>query len=347
MKQQLFSNILLFLLVLSAGCAEEELSSTAVCGNDVSLSVSAHIGTNSIPLSRALISGDKFPSGTNGAQTVHNLGSWICFHEEEPSLFEESKTGYNHVLTQLTVKGTGKEYDASTLFVFRDRQQSTLNVTRNTAVDIYSYFPYNTGLQYNELKPDRVPFTVGTKETDWMWAKTSIPASQLTGAEASATLVFSHAMTCIRLIVNAKEEGTTMSSITLHDEKGRLYTSGIMNLATQTLELDEDSKTDNLVLNFGRGISSTANEAMQTVFYIIMPQINDFEEGDMTLSFKFNGKDGENTYTIPGKMDNGAEISSFEQGKCYTYRLTLDNTIRFSPIGVDDTWNTQEYKYLL
>lgn len=33
-------------------------------------------------------------------------------------------------------------------------------------------------------------------------------------------------------------------------------------------------------------------------------------------------------------------ITAFEVGKRYTYSLTLDNTMKFEPIDIEDVWNS-------
>ena len=80
-----------------------------------------------------------------------------------------------------------------------------------------------------------------------------------------------------------------------------------------------------------------------------MPPVAGYEDGDFTLSFVFDGKPAETTFPIPNRMRNlsgegEVTVSEFETGKRYIYSLTLDNTLRFTPVGVDNTWETVEFE---
>lgn len=45
-------------------------------------------------------------------------------------------------------------------------------------------------------------------------------------------------------------------------------------------------------------------------------------------------------------LSGEGEVDGFgvETGKRYIYSLTLDNTLRFTPVGVDNTWETVEFE---
>lgn len=331
------------LKILSISCIMATLLSASSCGNDepqaaadegkVALSLNVSIGETSGAQSRAAILGSLFPSGSNGAETVYELGLWICQHEEEPSLFEAEMQGFNHIYTRLKASGLDSDYSASSTFTINEIEHSSLNISRNKAVDIYSYYPYYKGLEYKDMKPDRVPFTTG--ETDWMWGKTSIAAEDLSGAEVYADMKYSHAMTCLRIIITPKLNGTTLTSIKLKDKKKRLCSSGYMNLASQTLERDNIS--EEITVKYGRSISTSGS-----TFYILMPPIDDIEEGDLVMSFVYNDKQGASSFAIPTTMTNGSSVSGFKEGFCYTYKLSFDNSLTFDPVSIDETWVTND-----
>lgn len=332
--------ITLFIMSISS-CSGQEPEYNVDDDEYVSLSISYGIGGMANSQSRAIIQGGVFPSGTDGANAVYQLGTWVCLHEDSPQDFQPVMFGYNNILTRLTASGNGNNYTTSSTFTIDDYESPSLNISRHKAVDIYSYYPYHSGKEYNDLKPNNVPFSCG--EDDWMWGKTSIREKELEGSEVSANINYTHAMTCIRVIINAKYNGTTISSIKLHDSKGRLYTEGIMNIASQKLILDEKNKTDELTITYNRNLTKGIDDEC----FIIMPPLDNFIEGDLTMSFSFNGKDGVSTFIIPSKMSNNQTVDSFKQGYCYTYRLELDNSLTFSPIDIDETWKTNDYSFFL
>lgn len=307
---------------------------------DVALSISTRICGESIPASRAPIMCDNFPPKTNGEAESYNLGTWVCYHEDNPNDFVAEKSGYNHMQVRLSVKGTGDDISRESTFIFRDHASSTLNVSRDRAIDIYSYYPMHMDTKYNTLKPDNVPFTTG--ETDWMWGSTSIDTDKLHGSEADACIHYTHAMTCLRIYVTALYNSSNVTYITLNDTKGRLYKKGCMDIATEQLVLDDADKTTALRLTYTRAIYTTP-----TAFYIIMPPLESFSEGELSLSFTINNKAVDKNFIIPTRMDNGNEVHGFERGKCYNYRLIVDNTISFTALSIDDTWLTNEYNFEL
>lgn len=315
-------------------CNNDELQPTEQAENTVALTLSAEMVKTDIAVSRSAISGSSFASGS------YEFGTWVCDHEEEPAVFIPSQTDFNHIRTLLTVSSS----DSKIEFLYRDRPRSSLNVKRKTPIDIYSYHPYLVGTQYYDMKPDSIPFTVSTSEADWMWAKTSITAENLTEETFQASLKFGHAMTCIKFIVNAKYSGSTVSSITLTDKEGRLYKAGWLDLASQTVILDEKSKTNSLTLGFGRGIDKDTN----TSFYFILPEIPEFGKNELKVSFVIDNIPISGTFTIPlisYTTREGKEIKGFVKGFCYTYRVYVDNTLTFSPVEIDDEWGCQEYTY--
>lgn len=129
--------------------------------------------------------------------------------------------------------------------------------------------------------------------------------------------------------------------MTLTDSRGRLYARGTMNALTGELTCAEEDKTESITIS-----PNTALNTTETVFCIIMPPVEDYKNEEFTLSFVFNGIDGKTDYKLPATMkdlttQNDVTITEFETGKRYIYHLTLDNTMSFAPVGVDDTWQSE------
>ena len=322
------------------GCSNDDLPDNLQDSNQVALSLYPQIATDVTVTSRAPIFGIDFPSGSNGALVYYDFGVWVCSHEDNPVNFIPEKSGYNHLHAKMSVSGSGDDIQRDIRFYFRDRAATTLNVARNKPVDIYSYYPMHTDTESYKLLPDSVPFTSG--ETDWMWAdKIDLKGSELNDSVKSITINYSHAMTCLRIYVSALYSSSSVTSITLNDTKGRLYRKGSMNLAKKELVLSDDDKTANLPISYNNRVIGKS----KTAFYIIMPPVESFSENEMSLSFKINNIQVPTTFTIPTKMDNGNVVNGFEQGKCYTYSLTVDNTISFSPVAVDESGNWTENNF--
>lgn len=335
---------MIFMLLVLHGCSNEEPIDDSQNVGQVALSLLPQITSDIIVTSRAPIYGTNFPAGSNGAAVTYDLGTWICKHEESPSEFTPEKGGYNHLLTRLTVSGSENNIKRETIFHYKDHAATTLNVAKNKPIDIYSYYPMLTtsSIDYDNLRPDEVPFTTG--ESDWMWGKKSIEASQLTDSVTDIKVSYSHAMTCIRIYIKALYSSSTVNSITLNNLQGGLYRKGLLNIAKKELVLSEADEADNLTISYNRVIGTS-----ETAFYIIMPPVDNFSEGDMSMTFRIGNNTVPNTFTIPTQMSNGQKVNGFEQGKCYTYRLTVDNTISFSAIEVDESgiWKENEYNFEL
>lgn len=336
------------MLAIMCGCNNDELIDDLQDNEQVILSLYPQITADVTVTSRAPILGNEFPPSGSGAVEYYDLGTWICAHEDNPVNFIPEKSGYNHLQAKLSVSGSGDNIQRDIRFYFRDRASTTLNVAKKKPVDIYSYYPMYTSEKYYELQPDSVPFT--SNETDWMWAnRITLMENDLVDSVKNVNINYSHAMTCLRIYIKAKYNRSTVSSITLNDTKGRLYQKGYLNLAKKELVLSDADKTEKLKVSYDRAIYQT-----ETAFYIIMPPVESFSEGEMSMSFSIRNNNNSvvnapNTFTIPTKMNNGMEVKGFEQGKCYTYRLTVDNTISFSPVSVDESgiWTENEFDFEL
>lgn len=334
----------IFTLVVLHGCTNEEPFEDFEDEDQVALSLSTQIASDITVTSRAPIYGTNFPAGKDGAAENYDLGTWICKHEEYPTDFISEKGGYNHLQTRLTVSGLDENIKRETTFHYKDHAATTLNVAKNKPIDIYSYYPMltNSSIDYDNLRPDAVPFTTG--ESDWMWGNVSVDASELTDTVVDIKMSYAHAMTCIRIYVTALYSASQINSITLGKTSGGLYKKGFLNLAEKKLVLAESDNSQELTVNYDRYIGQ-----YQTAFYIIMPPVASFSDGEMSMTFKIKNTIVPTKFTIPKQMSNGQQVNGFEQGKCYTYKLTVDNTISFSAVDVDETgiWKENEYNFVL
>ena len=327
---------LLSWLLLAAACSKEptaELPSGET--ETVALNLSAYITAGAQLQSRAIVSGNKFPSDNK----TYPVGMWVCSHEDTPTAFTPAMLGYDNLLASLGVEAINEnEWRDIWEYTFGGTKHDMLSVQRNEAVDIYAYYPYTASAS----DPTAVPFTTG--DTDWMWAKpVELAASQLSGSSVEAPLQFSHAMTCLRVRIVCKYSGNVqLTSMTLTDTEGRLYTAGSMNIVENKLNLSEADKTGELKLTYADKTVTTSFKD----FYILMPPVADYEDGQFKLSFVFNNIAAQTTFKIPNTMTSPdasggtVMITAFEAGKRYTYNLTLDNTMTFEPIGIDDEWIT-------
>lgn len=329
--------LLLGLLQWAACTREEAVLPEPADSEGVRLELSARMHAEGAPESRVLGDDAAFPAGD------YRFGTWICTHNSLPD-FVPAKNGYANLQTDM--KATADGAQTWTYSFENGRYGTTLNVNHGVPIDIYTFYPRpRTGAQ--ATSPDNVPFTSG--QTDWMWAKASLAGDQLTGGNVNVKLEFRHVLTCLRIRIKCNYLGSiSLTSITLKDKKSRLYTGGSMNLAEQKLVTTDAGKTDALKITYG-GISLSNTVAKD--FYIFMPAVEGYADGDFTLSFVFNGNPAKAEFSVPGTIkDSSGEtvnISSFETGKRYTYSLTLDNPVIFSPVAVDDNWETIDRELIL
>lgn len=323
--QYIQSFIPLLLALLLAGCGRDEgVGVPGDEGGGVRIGFSVRTDAGAVPQSRVLGDQETFPAGS------YRFGTWICYQ----GTFEPSRNGYGNLQTDLTVSSDGNQ---TWSYTFENRPFTTLNVSHGIPIDIYMFYPRPTTGEQATL-PDEVPFTSG--KSDWMWTKTSLGADNLRGDHVDVPLVFDHAMTCFRIGIKSRYPGSSLSSITLHDKQSRLYARGLMNLAAQELVLKDADRTDELKLS----VSALLTTQTQ-YFYLFMPPVG-YDDGELfTLSFVFNGNPAKTEFTIPRTITdkvtgNEITISEFERGKRYTYTLTLDNSVVFTPVAVDDNWET-------
>ncbi len=335
---------LLLGLLLSGACSEKPVMERPAAEPEVvRLDFTAGISTDASSGTRAAVEGSVFPPQTS----AYPIGMWVCRHEDAPEDFIPAMYGYDNLRAALNVTGSvsGGDYRQQWQYTFGNSQRNILNVGQRIPVDIYAYYPrtQSSGDQ-TAFKPTAVPFQSGS--SDWMWAAPQqLGEEELSGTSVSAPLVFGHAMTCLEIRIRCRYTGNvTLTSMTLTDKKGRIYTSGSMNLVARTLNLSAENKSETLTVSPGTLLQTTAQK-----FHFIMPPVENYEDGDFTLSFVFNNQSAETTFSIPGRMTDlsgGGEVtvSEFETGKRYIYSLTLDNKLHFQPVGVDNTWETVEFE---
>lgn len=354
-RRPVWKGLMLFCLVLMASCEKHPTENIAEPGMVV-LDLSALISPEARSQTRA-VDGDRFPPRNED----YPIGLWICEAEEDaPADFTPAMRGYDNLLASLAVAAKSEsEHEEVWNYVFEGRNHNTLSVRQNTAVDIYAYYPRVEMEEGGEgFTPAAVPFTSG--ETDWMWANfpdgyentngkawMNLTAAQTDIVPAAQPVTvpfrFHHAMTCIQVSMKCKYSGNVrLISMTLTDSKGRLYKKGTMNAWTGRLALDEGDK--------GSEITITPNATLgiaEQDFCIMMPAVDGYENNQFTLSFVYQGINGQTpgreTFSLPDKMkslssEGEVTITGFETGKRYIYRLTLDNTMRFAPVGVDEEW---------
>ncbi len=334
---------LLCSLLLSASCSKEPAPERTVpVSGGVRIDFTAGIAASAEPVGvRAAVEGNQFPV----RDEAYNIGVWICEYEsgDSPSQFSPLYTVDNMKISLTAGLDNSNQYKQTWKYLLSGQWVNMLFVSEGTTqFDAYAYYPHTTGAA--SFNPTSVPFRSGS--TDWMWAD----RKQFTnvGHEISVPLQFSHAMTCLEVRVECKYASDTMvlNSITLSDSKSRLLLSGTMNLVDHTLNTEVVTPSGSLTLT--PQVKLRADSAQ--VFHFIVPEVSNYENGDFTLSFKFNPnsivKNGETTFSIPNTITSGGSdvtISSFETGKRYVYRLTLDNRLRFEPVGVDESWTTTNH----
>lgn len=323
-------------LLLLAACGKETAEQPSGNAERVSLDFTARIVAEVRPQTKAApVEGTIFPARPED----YPIGMWICSHEEAPQQkFAPAMSGYGNLLASLSVGAKDQgENEYVWNYTFDERTHSVLSVQREVPIDIYAYHPYTE----EAGDPTRIPFTSG--EEDWMWAEPqTLAAGDLTGPSVQVPLRFKHAMTCLQVGIRCLYTGSVrLTSMTLTDSRGRLYARGTMNALTGELTCAEEDKTESITIS-----PNTALNTTETVFCIIMPPVEDYKNEEFTLSFVFNGIDGKTDYKLPATMknlttQNDVTITEFETGKRYIYHLTLDNTMSFAPVGVDDTWQSE------
>lgn len=279
----------------------------------------------SSPPSKGLIKGSNFPNSHN----PYHLGLWLM---SENSYDVPQIQGFGNMKAEYHI-ADGVNRWLYYPFGADEAGRASLDILRDRPLDIYAYYPWVEGAS----DITRIPFVSG--EEDWMVAT---PVKLTQGQTASAVetnLAFRHLMTCIQVNITCKYEGAiSLTSMSLTDSKERLIASG-------TFSCVDGSVTGTKVGT----ITITPRRALKDYFvhfYILMPQVGgmNLSEGEMKLSFVFNGIDAETEFVLPPTMKlSGVDmnIDEFKAGYKYVYNLTLDNTMDFVPVGFGE-WTEEE-----
>lgn len=315
------------------------------CAKDPCLSLPADKEYASLHIEPELAYETKAVDGSYFGTGTYNLGLWIGSLSE--GLFTPQIKDYDNIKASAfsTAGGSSTDFVINWTYHIGSDSYKSLFVEKSAPVSIYSYHPWVDGV----TDISAVPFVSG--ESDWMWAEPlSLTAGQTNADEIEAHLKYHHAMTCVEVQINCRHEGTvTLTKITLSDSEGRLYTEGILNALTGELTLDDDYKSGTLTL--------LPNKRLSTVPYtvcFIFPAIDGLAldegtgNGDLKLSFEFNGNKARQDFYLPARMTGVTEdITSLDTGTKYTYLLTLDNTVTFAPVSKNDNWGSETIKVVL
>lgn len=326
---------------LVTGCTDDSATDTPVSDTvRIELTASTTSNLSQPHETKAEQTSIPFPIGT------HLIGLWVCKHQEENfgGEHEPAMEHYENIRAELRVAGTAgkpETYQQTWQYTYNNNLHDYLNVERGKPIDLFAYTPRSDSQTGKDLTA--VPFASG--KTDWMWSAPlhcddDDPNSNI----IQAPLVFYHAMTCLDVMVKCTHGNIRLTSITLQDEHepGRIYTKGTMNLVTRKLNLSDTDKSDELKLTYNNSLSSS----VYTSFRIIIPPVANYN-GGFKLQFTFSGSEAEHTFSIPTEMNNDVKVTAFETGKRYVYKLTMDNTLHFEAVGIDDKWNDEEFELIL
>ena len=312
--------LLLPMLLFCTSCEDSKLPPVGE-GERVPLALSNPSIGPSVQLKGAL-SGTQFPN----SQSAYPVGLWLMRDGETVTPQIE---GFANMKAELRIADGLYSW---AYYPGGNVASNGVHILKAKPLDVRAYYPWRDGV--NDLT--KIPFTSG--EDDWMVAApVDLSAGQTTGAVV-VPLEFSHIMTCIEVGISLRYEGSvTLNSVTLNDSKGRLLSGGTFNASN-----GEISGTPGPTLslsNLGRGLRGGAS----TSVYIIMPEIAEVAAGQINIRFVFNNIPVE--FPLPLTMKVGGQtqtIDAFKKGYKYTYKLTLDNTLDFVPVGFEDKWITEE-----
>ena len=211
-------------------------------------------------------------------------------------------------------------------------------------IDFLAYAPFDSNQKLKERS--KLDFTVNstiTAQKDLLWAN----AANKTNTDKPVTFIFNHALSRLGYTVktSAAAEGTTitLNQITLAGSndgaKGAFYSAGIIDLSkTSSTDLWTNLNSDNKLkfdwVSSNKELSSNETKNDETEYLFVIPQ--NFSQKTTSADALYVIVDYTITYsdgtTVKTKVYKQLEWD-FEQGKAYTFNLTLGLT----PIEFDVT----------
>ncbi len=271
---------------------------------------------------KGALSGSQFPN----SQSAYPVGLWLM---RDGSAVTPQIQGFANMKAELRIADGLYSW---AYYPGGSAASNGVHILKAKPLDVRAYYPWKDGA--SDLT--KIPFTSG--EDDWMVANpVDLSEAETTGAVV-VPLAFSHIMTCIEVSINLRYEGNvTLNSVVLSDSQGRLVASGTFNANTGEISGTQGASVS--LPDLRRSLRS----GYWTSVYFIMPEITGVAAGQLNIQFTFNNVPVE--FTLPLDMKVGGQtqtIDAFKKGYKYTYRLTLDNTIDFVPVGFEEAWNTKE-----
>lgn len=279
------------------------------------------------------IDGSQFGVGT------HYMGLWVCNGAETPShlspILNEFKNCrieyslYEDNSEQWNFYGNGRSWSNS------------IAVDNGTAVDIYSYYPWDESI----TDITSIPFASGC--TDYLWcAPVILSEEQTTGDDVlDVTLNYRHVMTCIEVSVKANANNAIkMDELTLADITGsNIAASGTFNAATGEVNISSGTMTDTLSFTNGGNGVMLANDDTTPRISFIFPEYENYSADNFELSFKFNGIEGATKFKVPSSITGTGKL---EAGKKYIVNLQLNEAMKFTvaDFKTTDDWNDEIYQ---
>lgn len=306
-----------------------------------------------------------------------NFGLWICESNDEAKLEDETAfiplvDDYKNMWVNYYV--TAEKNYSNKYYTNTGKSLSEIAVPHGSSLNIYAYNSFvkqTTDNASTFVNPLSIPITFN-EQNEWMYASCKLPADSTLKDKITIPLDFHHVpLTCIELVIKRLNGGAVnTTSICLYDTKSLadetrgkcLYQRGTFDAVHGKMEIDKTSACDSLQLTPGTEVA-VPTSAKPSYYSFLIPPIDEVEEGQFKIRFRFNNTWVEEDYVLPltgiktTKAVGGTEtteevkISKFEELKVYQYHLTFDNRMKFTVDGIfvkefKDA-DTEEKKYEL
>lgn len=280
-----------------------------------------------------------FPDSTlklSGQNSI-DLGMWICKTDRE-GVYEPYTHGMDNMKSTYSETSNDKW-----IFNYGEGVHSDIGIKPGQKLSVYAYFPYTEYAEGQMFTPEEVPFKSGYD--DILWADPVHVADEITDSDSETktlevNLKFHHAMTCIEVQMKTRlpaKVKLTKAVLLDKNERGIIRKSGKLNILNGTIKINESDVAYELPLNI-KEIS--INNTVWQSFYFLIPQIDTYDDGDLSVKFTFD--DIEKTYSLPCcRKDDGTKITSFVRGHRYVYTCEPNNENTFNtPImpGSEEDW---------